>query len=105
MKIDIVTGPFAGIPPYSIGAVEKVWYSLGIEWLQQGHDICFISKSTQKNVDSQQYIYVKGYARTGSWIKDFILDFIYSYKALRKAPRADIIVLNTIWSPVLYVFF
>lgn len=65
MKIDIVTGPFAGIPPYSIGAVEKVWYSLGIEWLQQGHDICFISKSTQKMLIASNIFMLKGMPERG----------------------------------------
>lgn len=105
MKINILTGPFCCIPPYSIGAVEKLWYLLGQHWKTKGHEVCFISRlpPTQKPNDSN--VYIKGYDRTGSWLLDFMLDFIYSYKALRNAPISDVIVLNSIWSPILYRLF
>lgn len=108
MKVTIITGPFSCIPPDSIGAVEKLWYSLGDYWHKQGEDIFFVSKRpVQKtNVGGEVgRIYVKGYERTGNKWADLFLDLIYSYKALQVAPKAEIVVLNSIWSPLLYVLF
>lgn len=104
MKINILTGPFCCIPPYSIGAVEKLWYLLGKYWKSEGHDVCFISRKPLETPEDGN-IYIKGYDRTGSRLKDLVLDFIYSYKALSKAPKSDAIILNSIWSPILYRLF
>ena len=46
-----------------------------------------------------------GYERTGSWVKDFVLDFVFSIKALSKMPKCDMLVLNSIWSPILCLLF
>lgn len=104
MKINILTGPFCCIPPYSIGAVEKLWYLLGECWKSEGHEVCFISRKPEQTPKDCN-IYIKGYDRTGSWLKDLVLDLVYSYRALSKAPESDAIVLNSIWSPVLYRLF
>lgn len=106
MKITILTGPFSCLPPYSIGAVEKIWYSLGKTW-ESSHDVCYISKRPMdiKLKREGKNIYIDGYKRSGSWIIDLILDFIYSIRALKIAPQSDIIILNSIWSPILFPFF
>jgi len=106
MKITILTGPFSCLPPYSIGAVEKIWYSLGKKW-ELNNDICYVSKRP-KNIKFEKKrnnIYINGYERSGSWIIDLVLDLIYSIKALKNAPQSDIVILNSIWSPVLFPFF
>ena len=103
-SIDIITSPFGCIPPHAIGAVEKRWKSCGDYFRSKGIKVVFICKRPEGGLDDG-CLYVNGYERTGSWLKDFLLDFVYSFKALRKAPRADVIVLNTIWSPVLLPLF
>lgn len=105
MKINIVTGPFGALPPYAIGAVERCWYSVGCYWLDNGYDVKFISKQPKNGIKQDNHIYIKGYERTGSWTKDALLDFIYSFKALKNACKSDIIILNTIWTPILYFLF
>ena len=100
MKITILTGPFLCLPPEAIGAIEKRWYLVGNKWIEEGNDVTFVCKKPKKTNDDK-CIYIKGYERTGSWFKDFILDFIYSIKALKKIPSTDILVLNSIWSPIL----
>ena len=105
-KINIITSPFGSIPPYAIGAVEKLWKSCGDYYLSKDVDVCFLSKRPKDNIlDDKNHIYIKGYGRTGSWTKDFMLDFVYSIKALWKMPKCDAVVLNTIWSPVLLPLF
>lgn len=105
MKITIITGPFSCLPPYSIGAVEKLWYSIGQSWRKKNIDVTFISKRPNVNDISDGNKYIKGYERTGSWIKDFFKDFIYSWKALKELPKSDVVILNSLWSPILISFF
>lgn len=105
-KINIITSPFGCIPPYAIGAVEKRWKSCGDYYLSKDIDVCFLSKRPKDNIlDDKNHIYIKGYGRTGSWTKDFMLDFVYSIKALWEMPKCDAVVLNTIWSPILLPLF
>lgn len=106
-KINIITSPFGCIPPHAIGAVEKLWKSCGDYYLSKGMEVCFLSKKpTEEGVrDNKTHKYIKGYGRTGSWTKDFFLDFVYSVKALWKMPKCDAVVLNTIWSPILLPLF
>lgn len=105
-SIVIITSPFCCIPPDAIGAVEKIWKSAGDYFMTKGAEVKYVCKRPSKNVKSTtNTYYVKGYGRTGSWFRDFLLDFVYSLKALIRAPKADVIVLNTIWTPVLFFLF
>lgn len=106
MKICIITGPFMCLPPYSTGAVEKVWAKKGEYMLKKGDEIVFVSKRpTPYKQNTKNYIYVKGYNRTKSWWVNLFLDLVYSYRVLKVAPPSDIVILNSIWSPVLYPLF
>ena len=107
MKITIITGPFGCIPPYALGAIEKRWYNTGKILQEKGNTITFISKRPPlaENNDNCQHLYIKGYNRTGNFKKDLILDFIYSFKTLITLRETDIVVLNSIFSPILCRFF
>lgn len=105
MIVTIITGPFGALPPYTIGAVERLWYSIGENLKKKGHIIHYISKRPPCASEIDGNTYIKGYDRTGSWTKDAVLDFFYSIRALLKASKSDIVVLNTIWSPILYKVF
>lgn len=105
-SIVIITSPFGCIPPHAIGAVEKLWKSCGDVFRDKGIKVTFISKRPNVvNGLSPENIYIKGYNRTGNWLSDFLLDFVYSLHAFIKAPKADAIVLNTAWTPVLLPLF
>lgn len=108
MKICIITGPFMCLPPYSTGAIEKIWAKKGEYMRRKGDEVIFVSKRpilNEQDTDVRNRIYVKGYDRTKSWWGDLLLDLIYSYRALKAAPLSDIVVLNSIWSPILYPLF
>ena len=105
MKVNIITGPFGCLPPYAIGAVEKLWYSIGTDMRNKGHQVIFISKKPLKESSMDDNLLLHGYERTGSWVKDFVLDFVFSIKALSKMPKCDMLVLNSIWSPILCLLF
>lgn len=105
-SIVIITSPFCCIPPDAIGAVEKIWKSIGEHFTSKGIEVYHVCKRPKnESKDRKNINYVDGYDRTGSWFKDFLLDFVYSFKALWQAPKADAIVLNTIWSPILLWLF
>lgn len=105
-SINIITSPFGCIPPNSIGAVEKLWKSCGDYYISKGLNVVFVSKRPEvESEDMVHNCYVDGYAWTGSRLKDFLLDGIYSFKALCKMPKCDALVLNTIWTPLLLPLF
>ena len=44
MKIGIITSPFGPLPPNALGAVERLWYYVGICMSAKGHEVIFYSK-------------------------------------------------------------
>lgn len=102
-KIYIITSPFACIPPFAIGAAEKLWYQIAEYWKSQGHAVHFICKAP-RIIPNDNNKYIKGYERTGSLIKDVIIDIWYSIKALYVLEKCDYIIPITFWSPIFSVF-
>lgn len=107
MKITIVQGAFFPIPPVLGGAVEKMWYGLAKEFVNQGHEVNYISKSHEGflNIEREEginHIRVKGYKSPSSGILLKILDLFYTLKAIRKISNdTDIIISNTFWLPII----
>lgn len=105
MRITIVTSPFSCLPPTGIGAIEKRWFYVAREFADAGHSVTFVCKDDQIARDGQHpgfaFRAIRGYRRTGSKLKDVLLDFAYSLKAILASPRTDILVCNTFWSPFL----
>jgi glycosyltransferase involved in cell wall biosynthesis len=106
MKITILQGAFFPVPPKLGGAVEKLWYALGREFARRGHEVVHVSRqwgelAVQERVDGVLHIRVKGFdASVPSW-RFRLADLIYSWRALRVLPKADIVVTNTFFSPLL----
>ena len=63
MKVNIITGPFGCLPPYAIGAVEKLWYSIGTDMRNKGHQVIFISKKPLKESSMDDNLLLHGYER------------------------------------------
>lgn len=107
MKITIVQGAFFPIPPVMGGAVEKMWYGLAKEFVNQGHEVSYISKSYKGflNIESDggiNHTRVKGFKASSSGIILKILDLFYTLKAARKiANDTDIIISNTFFLPII----
>jgi glycosyltransferase involved in cell wall biosynthesis len=106
MKITIVLGAFLPVPPIMGGAVEKVWFFLGQEFAKRGHDVVQISRATPQFSNDEviagvRHLRVRGFdtPRSILWLK--ILDLIYSIRTMSILPKADIIVTNTFWLPIL----
>ena len=106
MKITIVLGAFFPVPPIMGGAVEKVWFALGQEFARRGHEVVQISRAhpslpKTERVAGVTHLRVPGFDQPRSlvWLK--LLDLIYSLRVHRILPRADILVTNTFWLPII----
>ena len=106
MKITIVLGAFFPVPPIMGGAVEKVWFALGQEFARQGHEVVQISRAhpdlpAEEEIAGVKHRRVRGFSQPRSivWLK--WLDLLYSLGVKRILPRADILVTNTFWLPLL----
>jgi len=106
MKITIVTGAFLPVPPIMGGAVEKAWSGLAREFARRSHEVVFVSRKIpelphEEIVDGVRHLRVHGFdtPRSLLWLK--FLDLVYSIRTMSILPKADIIVTNTFWLPIL----
>jgi glycosyltransferase involved in cell wall biosynthesis len=106
MKITIVLGAFFPVPPTMGGGVEKVWFTLAPEFVKRGHEVVMVSRKTpglsgDELIDGVKHLRVEGFdtPRSLVWLK--FLDLIYSLRTMSLLPRADIVVTNTFWLPIL----
>lgn len=106
MKITIVLGAFFPVPPLMGGAVEKVWFALGQEFVRRGHTVTQISRAhcelpVAETISGVRHVRVRGSSQPRSilWLK--WLDLLYSLRVRRILPDADILVTNTFWLPIL----
>lgn len=106
MKITIAQGAFLPVPPVRGGAVERVWHSLGKAFAKEGHDVLHISRQvdtlpTSNLEDGVNHLRVKGFESPQELWKLKLLDLRYSLSVKKVLPRADILVTNTFWLPIL----
>jgi glycosyltransferase involved in cell wall biosynthesis len=106
MKITIVLGAFFPVPPIMGGAVEKIWFLLTQGFARRGHEVVVISRAMpqfprQEILAGVTHLRVRGFdaPRSLIWLK--LLDLVYSIRAMSVLPKADIIVTNTFWLPLL----
>ena len=106
MRITIVQGPFLPVPAILGGAVEKVWFSLGQEFVRQGHEVVHLSRAhpqlpARETIGGVRHERLSGFASPSSFPRRLLCDFWYSQRILRRLPPADILVTNTFWLPAL----
>jgi glycosyltransferase involved in cell wall biosynthesis len=106
MRITIVIGPFYPTPPGPAGSVEKIWTRLAEEFASQGHSVTVVSRTydglprreLRKGVE---FVRKTSFSRTGSRFGDLLLEMCYALALLPSLPRADVIITNTIFLPIL----
>jgi glycosyltransferase involved in cell wall biosynthesis len=106
MRITILQGAFFPVPPVRGGAVEKLWHRLGMEFCRAGHQVTQISRAVPELPLSSieagvKHLRVPGYDQPAGGLKLKWRDWLYTRRALRIAPPADILVTNTFFSPLL----
>lgn len=106
MKITIVLGAFLPVPPIMGGAVEKVWFALAQEFARHGHEVTQVSRAVpqfprEEMLAGVRHLRVRGYdmPRSLIWLK--LLDLSYSIRVVSILPKADVVVTNTFWLPLL----
>jgi len=105
VKITIVLGAFFPVPPILGGAVEKVWFALGQEFARRGHDVVQISRAHPslpkiEVISGVTHIRVSGFDQPRSIVSLKLLDLLYSLRVHSVLPKADILVTNTFWLPI-----
>ena len=106
MKITIVQGAFLPVPPLMGGAVEKMWYGLAKEFVNQGHEVNYISKSYDGLLNAEKeeginHVRVKGYKTPLSGVVLKFFDLLYTLRTVRKIQEnTDVIISNTFWLPI-----
>jgi glycosyltransferase involved in cell wall biosynthesis len=104
VRITIVTGFFLPVPPLGGGATEKIWYGLAKIFASQGHSVVVISRrwpglADNENVDGVRHLRLPGFNHTRLLAANLVLDFIWGIRATAAAPKADVIICNTISMP------
>jgi len=105
MKITIATGPWLPVPALQGGAIPRLWQGLAEEFKRRGHDVCIFARSfpeqpAQEVINGVRYLRWGGSEQSLSIKKDLAKDFVYAGRAVRRLPRADILVTNAFWLPV-----
>ena len=106
MHIVILQGAFFPVPPIRGGAIEKLWHSLGSEFARQGHLVTHISRlcdglPAAETIAGVRHLRVEGYDQPAGTLRLKWRDLLYSRRACRVIPPADVIITNSFWSPLL----
>lgn len=94
------------MPPLRGGAVEKMWFELGKQFSQHGHEVCHVSRrfpglSQEELIEGVHHVRVPGSDTPSNGLYLKLLDLLYSLRVLRVLPPADILITNTFWLPIL----
>lgn len=107
MNIVILQGAFFPVPPLLGGAVEKMWYKLGQEFIRLGHQVTHISRRhtdlpNEEIVEGVIHKRISGFTAPRSKLNHNILDAVYSLRAVNAIPpTTDVVITNTFWSPII----
>ena len=105
MRITVLLGAFFPVPPLRGGAVEKIWFALGQELARRGHTVTQVSRRcdglpAEETLAGVRHLRIQGYDTPASLLRLKWLDLLYTRRALRVLPAADIILTNTFWAPL-----
>ncbi len=106
MKISILQGAFFPVPPCQGGAVEKLWFELGKEFAREGHQVVHVSRRWKNFPDKEElegvsHLRTSGFTTPRSLALLKFYDLVYTIRACRLLPAADILVTNTFWAPLI----
>src|SRR5882724_2694841 len=107
MKIAIVQGAFLPVPPRRGGAVEKIWIALGEEFARRGHGVTHYSRlcdglPAMETVNGVRHLRIRGADAPRSLVALKWQDLLYTRRVARRLERADVVVTNTFWSPLVF---
>jgi glycosyltransferase involved in cell wall biosynthesis len=105
-RITIVTGAFLPASSFAIGAVEKMWCRLAIEFARSGRTVTLVSRRFPGLADDEivagvHHVRLSGFSRTGRLGLDLFLDLCYTLLVLPHLPKSEYTVTNTFFLPIL----
>jgi glycosyltransferase involved in cell wall biosynthesis len=94
------------VPPILGTSVEKIWFALGKEFVRCGHQVTHISREhpelkREEYIEGVHHIRIPGFDVPRTLVRLKWRDLCYSRRVLNVLPKADIMVTNTFWLPVL----
>jgi glycosyltransferase involved in cell wall biosynthesis len=106
VRIAILQGAFLPVPPLLGGAVEKIWFELGRQFAARGHEVTHVSRQhpelpDKEFIDGVRHLRVPGFDTPRNLVALKLMDLVYTARALRCLPVADVTVTNTFWAPLL----
>jgi len=83
-----------------------MWFELGKQFSHQGHSVCHVTRRfpglpLEESIEGVRHVRVRGYDTPANALHLKLLDLLYSLRALRVLPPADILITNTFWLPIL----
>jgi len=107
VKITIVQGAFYPVPARRGGAVEKIWFALGQEFARLGHAVTHYSRlcdelPATELIGGVRHVRVRGGDTPVSRLVHQGRDLLYTWRVSRQLQRADVVVTNTFWAPILF---
>lgn len=105
MRITIVMGFFLPVPALQGGATEKIWPHLARLLAEAGHEVTIVSRrwpglADRESAGRLHHLRLPGIRHTRWLPLNLLLDFLWGLQVLVRAPRADVIVCNTVSLPV-----
>jgi len=79
---------------------------MGQEFAAKGHQVTHISRAhaalpVRERIKGVDHVRVKGFESPRSLVQLKLMDFVYTRRALRHLPAADVTITNTFWAPIL----
>lgn len=110
MKITVFMGPWFPVPTVQGGSTHRLWHGLAEQFAAQGHHVTLVCRSypgqaRREQVNGVTYLRRSGFAQSASTALNLLKDFIYGLVTLPLVPRADILVVNDFWFPLLASLF
>jgi glycosyltransferase involved in cell wall biosynthesis len=85
--------------------VERIWLGLAEQFAERGHEVTLVLRQDQNRPAEEmrgklRLLRGTAYKRSNRTRGDLIRDLFYSWWAARRVPRADILVTNTFFLPI-----
>ena len=87
--------------------MEKIWFALGQEFARRGHDVTHYSRlcdglPATETLGGVRHIRIRGSDTPASLLALKWQDLLYTRRVARRLGRADVVVTNTFWAPLVF---
>ena len=104
MKISILLGGSCAMPPEAIGAIEILWYNVGLHLAGMGHEVCLIGKgktNISRNTARFTCKVVEGFVPSRHRLTTLSRAALTCRRMMRLIEPCDILVVNNVWAMII----